>query len=331
MRFNRAECAPGKSKSHFEMTNVAAVLHERRNMNCCSCGGGHRPPLQQLMAGHFLKFPVCRFAAGMGFFNKAMSEFKFACPVCGQHIVSDPGMSGAQIECPTCFQKIIVPQPPAPGSKFILSATQPIKPRHVPSTLLQRDTPQTAPRKRISPATFVMLLLICTAGAGIFIVSRKNSNSQNTPAVWTLNLAGAAFPGWNAGGKIHGRAFVCDRAILQGATLILRQGTNQPADLALNVALPPEQGGEWSRKSLNILPDQTNGTPRVTLRWRDGQQQVNEPFANGYAMKLEFGQAAGGRMPGKIYLCLPDVSQSCVAGTFNAEIRKPRQPQPGVR
>ena len=245
--------------------------------------------------------------------------------------MSDPGMSGAQIECPTCFQKIIVPQPPAPGSKFVLSATQTIKPRAIPFTPLQQDSVRAAPRKRISPATFVMLLLICTAGAGIFIVSRKSSNSQNTPAVWTLNLAGTTFPDWNAGGRINGRAFVCDRAILQGGTLILRQGSNQPPDLALNVALPAEQGGELSRKSLNILPDQTNGTPRVTLRWREGQQQVNEPFANGYAMKLEFGQASGGRMPGKIYLCLPDVSQSCVAGTFNAEIRKPRQPQPAVR
>ena len=39
-----------------------------------------------------------------------MSEFKFACPVCGQHITSDASATGKHLECPTCFQKIVVPQ-----------------------------------------------------------------------------------------------------------------------------------------------------------------------------------------------------------------------------
>ncbi len=41
-----------------------------------------------------------------------MSEFKYACPVCGQHIKCDSSQSGTQMECPTCFQKIVVPQAP---------------------------------------------------------------------------------------------------------------------------------------------------------------------------------------------------------------------------
>jgi hypothetical protein len=45
-------------------------------------------------------------------------------------------------------------------------------------------------------------------------------------------------------------------------------------------------------------------------------------------MKLEFGPIAANKMPGKIYLCLPDFSKSFVAGTFNAEIRKPAPPGP---
>src|SRR3954466_13169488 len=61
-----------------------------------------------------------------------MSEFKFACPVCGQHITADSSNSGGQIECPTCFQKIIVPQAPSSAdSKFILSAAQVSKPRPI--------------------------------------------------------------------------------------------------------------------------------------------------------------------------------------------------------
>ena len=40
------------------------------------------------------------------------------------------------------------------------------------------------------------------------------------------------------------------------------------------------------------------------------------------------GEAANGRMPGKIYICLPDENKSFVAGTFDAEIRKPPPPKP---
>src|SRR5258708_11164670 len=59
-----------------------------------------------------------------------MSEFKFACPVCGQHITADSTTTGSQLECPTCFQKIVVPQAPASADpKFILSASQVAKPR----------------------------------------------------------------------------------------------------------------------------------------------------------------------------------------------------------
>ena len=60
---------------------------------------------------------------------------------------------------------------------------------------------------------------------------------------------------------------------------------------------------------------------RVMLRWRDGGQTARENFDGGYAMRLEFGALAGNRMPGKIYLCLPDETKSYVAGTFNVEIR----------
>jgi outer membrane lipoprotein-sorting protein len=41
-----------------------------------------------------------------------MAEFKFACPQCGQHIQCDSGYSGAQINCPSCQQSIVVPQAP---------------------------------------------------------------------------------------------------------------------------------------------------------------------------------------------------------------------------
>jgi len=52
-------------------------------------------------------------------------EFKFACPVCHQHIQCDAASSGQTIACPTCFRDLIVPQAPTGHTtKLILRGTQ---------------------------------------------------------------------------------------------------------------------------------------------------------------------------------------------------------------
>jgi hypothetical protein len=42
-----------------------------------------------------------------------MSEFRFACPHCGQRIAGDPGYKGTQITCPACQRTLTVPDPAA--------------------------------------------------------------------------------------------------------------------------------------------------------------------------------------------------------------------------
>jgi hypothetical protein len=42
----------------------------------------------------------------------------------------------------------------------------------------------------------------------------------------------------------------------------------------------------------------------------------------GYSMRLDFGKTQGGRLPGKIYMCLPDGMKSYLAGSFNALAKK---------
>src|ERR1051326_1557644 len=95
-----------------------------------------------------------------------MSEFKFACPVCGQHITADSSNSGGQIECPTCFQKIVVPQAPTnPDSKFILSAAQVGKPRPVSAANgEQLASNHSADKRKSLIATIALVVLICAAG-----------------------------------------------------------------------------------------------------------------------------------------------------------------------
>src|SRR5439155_13404848 len=95
--------------------------------------------------------------------REAMSEFKFACPVCGQHITADSATSGTRLDCPTCFQKIIVPQAPASaGSKLIVSAVQVGKPRPPQHDALWQDAVP-APARRMSLVSFAVWMLLACA------------------------------------------------------------------------------------------------------------------------------------------------------------------------
>jgi DNA-directed RNA polymerase subunit RPC12/RpoP len=296
--------------------------------------------------------------------TEPMSELKFACPVCGQHITADSSTSGGQIECPTCFQKIVVPQAPASGdSKFILSASQVSKPRPVQNGAASHLGPlQKSPTSVVVPILLILLLL-GGAGAAVFLFRDKifkTTSQQAQPATdvppkhkeprtprafhpiptnfsWRLDLTNAALPEAIAAGNVHGSGFVCEKATLQGgasggrkpdAALVLQLGHAWPPDLGVGVLLFAGQGEELSGKTVEVGPERAPPLPRVVLRWKDDQEKpVTQYFNSGYALKLVFGTAAAGRIPGKIYLCFPDDAKSFVAGTFEAEIRKPPPPK----
>jgi len=97
-----------------------------------------------------------------------MSEFKFACPVCGQHISTDSATSGTEVDCPTCFRRIVIPQAPSlADTRLILTAVQHAKPRPMPSGLLA--TPQPAARHSRWPG-LILLFLIAAAAVAAWIL-----------------------------------------------------------------------------------------------------------------------------------------------------------------
>ena len=274
-----------------------------------------------------------------------MGEFKFACPVCGQHITADSSSSGSELECPTCYRKIVVPQAPAEGQKFILSAAEAAKPRQIHTPQFSNEVCRHARSSKAGLFIALAVLLIGGGAAAFFILQKKNpppkppekietakqnipppTNAPTSGIEWKLDLSGAKIPDANVAGRIHGRDFNSERAILQGGQLTLRLGSSGLTDLGVAIYLPQRQGEQWSGQRVNIGTNLSRA-PRIQLRWMDGGQGRTENFTNSYAMKLEFGQAANGRMPGKIYLSTPDEAKSCVAGVFNAEIRKPIPPK----
>jgi len=90
-----------------------------------------------------------------------MSEFKYACPVCGQHIKCDSSQAGTVMDCPTCFQKITVPQAPeGEDQKFILTGSKVVD--KMPARAA--DTPAAAASAHRFPGVLVVALILVFMG-----------------------------------------------------------------------------------------------------------------------------------------------------------------------
>lgn len=274
-----------------------------------------------------------------------MSEFKFACPVCGQHIRCDSTKSGSPMECPTCYRKIVIPQAPTgPDSKLLLSATEvPLRPATKAPFSDESRRGRRASRQATLVGTLSLVVIAGAAAGGIYAFRDKifkHTSADNTPRSgadadlvksdtnWTLKLADRKFPEARVAGRINGRDFAMERASVQGGVLSFRQASRTPRELAVMIHLFARRGEDLAGQSIHIDPSRTNA-PKVALRWRDDQDQsVTQTLREGYALKIEFGSVAGGFLPGKLYLCTPDDAKSWVAGSFEAEIRKPPAPKP---
>ena len=281
-----------------------------------------------------------------------MSEFKFACPVCGQHITCDSGSSGSPMACPTCFRNLVVPQASVPGaSNLVLSASE-VQTRTTPLPGNGEALPGRAgPKKGLPWATLALALVVCLAAATAFVFRarilsayqqavRAETNAPPSapkpdvaavPATsWTLNLADAKIPAATAAGQINGQSFTLPGATVVNDLLILWPGTTWPPDAGVAVSLSQfaKKAEDLADRTIIIEATRTNA-PRILLRWKDEQgQSVTRDFHEGYALRVEFGSLAGTRLPGKIYVAAPDEAKSYVAGIFELEIRKPSSPKP---
>jgi regulation of enolase protein 1 (concanavalin A-like superfamily)/DNA-directed RNA polymerase subunit RPC12/RpoP len=121
-----------------------------------------------------------------------MSEFKYACPVCGQHIKCDSSQTGSVMECPTCFQKITVPQAPATqDSKLIITG---IKVGERPAPNIPEYRPVAPETKFPVAAALVLLVVLVAAATGAYFFGGKlfhSSSHWEACDVGTVGLAGA--------------------------------------------------------------------------------------------------------------------------------------------
>lgn len=272
-----------------------------------------------------------------------MSQFKFACPICGQHISCDHDKAGLCIECPTCFRQIIVPQPPADSNaKFVLTAAE-LRDKPVPQLpVLETPLAKKSPTRGYLVWTLGFIAIAGIAVAGYSLRHKGIGSSKQPQKVesmaapaaaasgsstqpgdpWTLELDKVTLPDAPASGRIVGRRFTCQRATLHGSTLTLRQGTAWPPDVGLTIYLDTDRGEDMAGRRYSFSP--SDRLPRMALRWKDPQgKPVKHNVTAPYALRIEFGHVNSNRLAGKIYCCIADPEKSYVAGAFEAEIRKP--------
>jgi regulation of enolase protein 1 (concanavalin A-like superfamily) len=95
-----------------------------------------------------------------------MSEFKYACPVCGQHIKCDSSQAGTVMDCPTCFQKITVPQAPADADQKLILTGSKAGEKKPPTTHFTASRPAVAPQKSFPVAALAIVLILLLAAGG---------------------------------------------------------------------------------------------------------------------------------------------------------------------
>jgi regulation of enolase protein 1 (concanavalin A-like superfamily)/DNA-directed RNA polymerase subunit RPC12/RpoP len=120
-----------------------------------------------------------------------MSEFKYACPVCGQHIKCDSSQAGTVLECPTCFQKITVPQAPSTDEqKFILTGTK-VGARPVPKILEGGLSPVRARKNPSWVAALILVVAVAAAGACFWGWKAFRPLHWQSGDVGSISVAGA--------------------------------------------------------------------------------------------------------------------------------------------
>ncbi len=150
-------------------------------------------------------------------------------------------------------------------------------------------------------------------------VAAAASGQPMEPATsgWTSDISKVSYPDHPASGKLHGIDFALKIATLRGANLRL----NSENGLSLDIfGLDESIEGQ----SYEIQPADGGVNPRVRMTWNEGGVVQTATYSKGYGMKLQFGQAINRKVSAKIYLCFPDDSKSCVAGTFEVRIPKPK-------
>lgn len=142
---------------------------------------------------------------------------------------------------------------------------------------------------------------------------------QDPADLWTMNPTAAAIPITPVAGRIAGETFSIDHAWLENGSLTLRHGAGLFPQHEFVIVLTEQNP---AGHSFRVPAQNGSEAPQVHVKSVGTNRKLEETkiFKDGYAMRLQFSQAAGEEITGGIYLCLPDSEKSYLAGTFRARV-----------
>ncbi|GAA4455564.1 hypothetical protein GCM10023156_29790 [Novipirellula rosea] len=149
----------------------------------------------------------------------------------------------------------------------------------------------------------------------------KKVPSGPAPEGWSLDLAGLEIPSTTASGVAAGMPTTINDSRIRDGILHLthRDGNQDVHSWIIFLFLDEEEKPDG--KTFDVNAKSGFSSPHVHFRYSTADDGLEtEIFMSEYAMRLEFGQSADGKLPGKIYLCLPDANKSLLRGTFTATI-----------
>ena len=150
-------------------------------------------------------------------------------------------------------------------------------------------------------------------------VTNSEPQVEVTNPEWVADISQVSFPNHLASGKVHGMDFLVRATLFRNGDLRINSANG------LSVAII-RLGASIEGKSFEIQSNDDNSTnPRVRMTWTESEVEQSQTFSKGYGLKLQFGPLKNRTMAGKIYLCFPDDLKSCVAGSFQVRLPKPKQ------
>ncbi len=138
------------------------------------------------------------------------------------------------------------------------------------------------------------------------------------------DIAAPTIPTHPAKGQVRGVPFFVGASEIENGVLTLRQREVPDADTEVTITLMTKMWDVPAGRTFKIINQQPAAdAPLVRIRWKEEGQGAprQQQFTDKFTLLLELGQERDKKLPGKIYLSLPDEDKSVVAGTFEAGIR----------
>lgn len=130
-----------------------------------------------------------------------MSDIKFSCPQCGQHIACGAEWAGHTLECPSCHSSMLVPQAPAaapqpsatvespkqpsPGARLASGAARSPSPKPQPAPARRQVPPPPSGDNSLLKYGFLLLVVLILGGLVYYYVvpqiGKALEPSANTP------------------------------------------------------------------------------------------------------------------------------------------------------